>query len=122
VINDKRVNYQVIACVEPTAVSPIDSLGFKLIEHTTLQIFPNVAPVPSLMIALSDSRFYANLTTSIYKFLPVMLRMKDVPRYHGIDERISIQSYEQLINFFYVLIENSDNAHLDLDFYKNDEL
>ncbi len=116
------MSYEVLNCVEPTRVSPIDSLGFKLIEHATLQVFPHVAPVPGLMIALTDSRYYANLTESIYKFAPITLLQKDVARYHGIDERISLKNYEDLINFFYALIDNSDRAHLDLDFYKHGEL
>jgi hypothetical protein len=33
-------------------------------------------------------------------------------RYHGLDERLSVQSYQDLINFFYLLIENTEEAHL----------
>jgi carboxypeptidase PM20D1 len=122
VINDARVHHEMLQCNEPTKISPVDSLGYKLIEHTTLQIFPDVAAIPGVMIALTDSRFYANLTHNIYRFLPIRLYQRDVARYHGIDERISLRNYDDLVNFYYVLMSNSDQAHLHLDFYKNNEL
>lgn len=48
VINDKRIKYEIIDCSEPTKTSPIDSLGYSIIEHTTYQIFPGVSAVPGI--------------------------------------------------------------------------
>ena len=34
-------------------------------------------------------------------------------RYHGVDERISIQNCENLIDFYQLLLENTDKIHLE---------
>ena len=33
-------------------------------------------------------------------------------RLHSYDERISIENYENMINFYFTLIQNTDNVHL----------
>ena len=45
-MNDKRINYKILDCSEPSFVSPSSSLGYTLIDHTTRQIFPDFATVP----------------------------------------------------------------------------
>ena len=42
-------------------------------------------------------------------------------RYHGVNERITIQNYEDMINFYYILINDSDNLHLNNESSKNKE-
>ena len=120
VIGDERIKYEVLDCVQPSSVSPVDSLGFEIVKHSTLQVYPEVMVVPGLMIGVTDSRYYSKLSQSVYKFLPVKICQADVKRYHGVDERISLQNYENMINFYYVLIENSDKAHLEHDFFKSE--
>ena len=46
IINDDRINYEVVQCTEPSPVSPKHSLAFELIEHTTKQIHPDVVAIP----------------------------------------------------------------------------
>ncbi|CAF0724852.1 unnamed protein product [Brachionus calyciflorus] len=118
VMNDKRINYEIIECSEPTSISPIDSLGYSIIEHSTYQIFEGVSALPGIMVALTDSRYYSNLTENIYRYLPIRLKNEDLKRYHGIDERISVQSYEDMINFYYLIFKNTDDLHLN-DLIKN---
>ena len=43
----------------------------------------------------------------IYRFLPLRLKAEDLERIHGIDERIAIKDYANLIGFLARLIENS---------------
>jgi carboxypeptidase PM20D1 len=57
-------------------------------------------------VAASDSRHYAALTKNIYRFLPITLRSEDAKRYHGINERISLQDYERCVRFYLQLIRN----------------
>ena len=114
-IGDPRVQYQVLFCIEPTAISSTTSLGYQMIEHATLQVFPDSIPIPSVMLAMSDSRFYERVSRNIYKYLPFKITNEDLKRFHGLDERISVKSYEDLINFYFLLIENTDQAHLSDD-------
>jgi carboxypeptidase PM20D1 len=55
----------------------------------------------------TDSRHYADLTNSIYRFTPMWVHPEDLDRVHGINERISIEGYEQAVRFYMQLIRNS---------------
>jgi hypothetical protein len=38
-----------ITCVEPSSISPTNSLSYSLIKHSVMQLFPNAAPIPSII-------------------------------------------------------------------------
>ncbi len=58
------------------------------------------------MMANTDTRYYWNLTSSIYRFCPLRLGAEDIKRYHGFDERVSVENYYEIVNFFYRFIIN----------------
>jgi carboxypeptidase PM20D1 len=111
-INDPRVEVRPVAQAvqRPSPVASIDSHGFLTIHKTIRQIFPGVIVAPSLAVAASDSRHFAGLTGNIYKFSPMIVNAKDVARLHGINERIAIDNYVQMIKFYRQLIVNSQAA------------
>ena len=93
--------------VEPSAVSDIEGASFQLIHRTIRQAIPEALVAPALLVAGTDSSHYASLTKNIYRFLPITLRSEDAKRYHGINERISLQDYERCVRFYLQLIRNS---------------
>jgi carboxypeptidase PM20D1 len=92
---------------EPSGVSDIESPTFKLLQRTIRETAPTAIVAPALLVGATDSRHYAALTRNIFRFLPITLNIEDTKRYHGIDERISIQDYERCVNFYARLIRNS---------------
>lgn len=100
---------------EPSPIAPFceDCYGFQLIKQSVLQVYPGTVVVPSTFLAASDSRWYTNLTNSIYKFSAIAVHLDEMKRFHGHDERISLKNYENLINFYHHLIQNSDAERLD---------
>ena len=52
---------------------------------------------PGIMIANTDTRHYQNLTENTFRFSPTLLQKSDLDRFHGIDERISVENYVQVI-------------------------
>ncbi len=92
---------------EPSFVSDTDSPSFSALEHTIRQVFPKVIVAPGLVMGATDSRHYADLTQSIYRFTPMWLSQEDLDRVHGINERISIEGYERAVRFYMRLIRNS---------------
>jgi carboxypeptidase PM20D1 len=93
--------------MEPSSVSDTEAQSFKLLHRTIRQIAPDTIVAPSLLVAATDSRHYAALTRNIYRFLPITLRPDDAKRYHGVDERISIEDYERCVRFYAQLMRNS---------------
>ncbi len=79
-VGDSRINHEVVSCVEPSAVSPMDSIGYRLLEHLTIALFPDAIVQPSVVPGQTDSRFYSGLTENIYKYLPIRIRNSDLKR------------------------------------------
>jgi len=92
---------------EPSPVSPIDHAGYRTIQQSVRQIFPDAIVAPGLMIAATDSRHFSQVADAVYKFSPVRARAEDLPRFHGTNERISIDNYVEMIQFYHQLLRNA---------------
>ena len=113
VIDDSMVKISPLSVrVEPSGVSVTESNSFKLLHRTVKEIMPEAIVAPFLLIAATDSRHYEALTQNIFRFLPITIRAEDTQRYHGINERISVQDYERCVRFFVQLIRNSTDPLL----------
>jgi carboxypeptidase PM20D1 len=95
---------------EPSKVAATDASGFKLINKTLRQLHPDVIVAPGLMIAATDSRWFDGVADNVYKFSPVRAKPDDLKRFHGTNERISIDNHVELIQFYHQLITNSAPA------------
>jgi carboxypeptidase PM20D1 len=62
---------------------------------------------PGLMVAATDSRHYAGIADNIFRFSPVRANSEDLKRFHGTNERLSIEGYADMIRFYRRLIENA---------------
>lgn len=110
VIGDPRVEVNPLQeRIEPSAVSDIRSSSFALLNQTIRQVAPQALVAPALLVAGTDSRYYQNLSKNIFRFLPITLRPDDVKRYHGVNERVSIEDYERCVRFYAQLIRNSQS-------------
>ncbi|TVR42717.1 MAG: M20 family peptidase [Bacteroidia bacterium] len=107
VISDDRVKVTIVGQnQEPSPVSPINSPGFGIIHKTIRQVFPEVVVNPMLMLGATDSRHYVEVSSNIYRFIPVTVTQEDLARIHGLDERIGIEDFRKAIGFYYLLVKN----------------
>jgi carboxypeptidase PM20D1 len=81
--------------------------SFQALNRTIREIFPDVVVAPGLMLAGTDSRHYAGIADSIFRFSPVRANSDDLKRFHGTNERLSIDGYADMIRFYRRLIENA---------------
>lgn len=112
-INDPRVKVSLLnpdAAQNPSKVSSSESFGFKTIQKTTQQIFPNVVVAPFLVIGATDGRHYQSVCNQIFRFLPLQIQSEGLSRIHGIDERVSKENYLRAIRFYVQLIKNSGKS------------
>jgi carboxypeptidase PM20D1 len=108
VVNDPRVEIRALPGVrEPSRESPIDSASFALLQRTIREVFPGVVVAPYLTIGGTDSRHYMDLTKNVYRFTPIIVDPSDLLRMHGVNERLSVDNYAQVVQFFIQLIKNS---------------
>ena len=93
--------------INPSPVADVDSASFRRLRRTVRQIFPDVVVAPSLVIAGTDTKHYVALADNSYRFLPTRFRKGDIARYHGTNERISVENYAEIIRFYIQLIKNT---------------
>ncbi len=88
---------------EPAPVSNSDSETFHAISTTLRTVFsaPQMVVSPSLVVAATDSRHFAEVADDIYRFSPMLLNGDDLKRIHGVNERIAVDNYRRMIEFYY---------------------
>ncbi len=113
-IADARVTVRPLATTvsEPSPTSPVHSQAFALLHRAIVEVFPDVTAAPTLTLGATDSRHYVDLSGSIYRFLPLRLTLEDSVRIHGIDERVAVENYGEVIGFYMNLIRHADSASL----------
>jgi carboxypeptidase PM20D1 len=112
IVNDPRVHIQLSGqgAKEASSVSDIHSESFKLLQRTISQVFPDTITAPVLVLGGTDTRHYHEISENIYRFLPLRFASKDLARLHGFDERINMDSLEEMIKFYIQLIRNSNKT------------
>jgi len=98
-----RVDRNTASAASP--VSGADTQGYADIESSIRAAFGPLATVPGLTIAATDARHYALAADAAYRINPFKITGDDLERFHGIDERLSIENLERGINFFGDLIQ-----------------
>jgi carboxypeptidase PM20D1 len=92
---------------DPPPVTGTASPSYLALSRTIREVFPDVVVAPGLMVAATDSRHYADIAGNIFRFSPVRANSDDLKRFHGTNERLSIEGYADMIRFYRRLIENT---------------
>ncbi|MGH1359325.1 MAG: M20 family peptidase [Burkholderiaceae bacterium] len=78
--------------------------GYRAIEASALASFGRVITVPGMTIAGTDSRYYTRIAQDAYRFNPFLIDRSDLARFHGIDERLSLENLARGITFYKTLL------------------
>ena len=108
IIDDERIQISQGAFnSEAPGISGTASFGYQQINKTILEVFPGVVTTPNLVVGATDSRYYYELSDQVYRFTPIKINEGNINSFHGIDERIPVEDFENAIRFYVRLIENS---------------
>lgn len=106
-IRNDNINIRVLDRARaPSPVSDTRAAPYQMLRRSIVESFDQALVAPSLFVAASDSRHYHNLTSNIYRFRPIRASHEDRPRVHGVDERIRINNYFEMIRFHIRFIKN----------------
>jgi carboxypeptidase PM20D1 len=101
VIDDPRVSIRILGkAFEPSPVSSTESAAYAHLAKTIRATFPNAVVAPYLVPGATDARHYAPLAENVYRFLPLAMASDDLARFHGLNERISLDDYGRVIRFY----------------------
>ncbi len=102
-IGDERVKVQRLNInAEATPVTSASKSGYKNIDGAIKKSFSQTISAPFLMIGATDSRHFYDVSKDIIKFSPMI----DPIGFHGIDERVSLDSYKTALWFYENLIRD----------------
>jgi len=110
VIDDDRVEIKTKGYFPPPPISPYsnDAVPFQVIANSALEVFPGAHITPGTLIANTDTKHYLHLTDKIYRFSPAFIGKNDTKRFHGFNERISVNNFVQVVEFYHRVIKNAD--------------
>lgn len=96
-INDDRVKITKLPFgAEPGKITDISGETYRKVESIVYGLLDDVVPVPFLMIGATDSRYYDGISDAVIKFLPAI----DPDGFHGINEKVSLEDLNRMINFY----------------------
>jgi carboxypeptidase PM20D1 len=91
---------------EPSAASSTSSHGYRALARAVRQVMPDAVVVPSILLPTTDSRHFLDLTKTVLRFSPIRVTADDLPRIHGVDERVAVANYAEIIRCYAQLIRN----------------
>ena len=95
---------------EASAVSNLSAQSYHVMQGTIRQVFPQSVVAPFVVLAGTDTKHYEDVSSNIYRFIPMRITSEDLGRIHGTNERLGINNLEEIIKFYIQLIRNSNKA------------
>jgi carboxypeptidase PM20D1 len=92
---------------EPSPVSRVDNQAYGILDRTIREVMGDILVTPTLVQGKTDSIHFRDLTDSGYRFIPSRVPALELSSLHGFNERISIDNYVEMINFYIRLLHNS---------------
>ena len=109
-VNDPRVKLAPIdgeLPAEPSARSSVESPNFGMMQKTLAEVYPEAVVAPFVFVAATDSKHFLLLTNDVYRFAPMVLESEDVGRIHGTNERIGVENFARMIDFYCQVMRNA---------------
>lgn len=89
----------------PAPVSDVDGQAYQAFSTAIRQTFADVVVAPYMVSGATDSRHFVDLTDSVFRFNPFYLNEALLNTIHGVDERISVEALEQMVQFYARVIQ-----------------
>lgn len=101
------IKAEVLVSPHPSKVSATDSDAYRIIEQTAKEMFDGFLITPYLMVATTDSRWFAHISDGVYLFEPFRSLREDYQKIHAAGERLDIDSLCEGVEFFIRLVKKA---------------
>ncbi len=111
IIADSAVRVSILddVAIKASPVSPHDSEPFKRLAASVKAIYPDAVVSPYLVLGATDARYFYSISDHVYRFSPFPMEKEDLPRIHGINERVSIKGFKNSVDFYATLLKDWGN-------------
>jgi carboxypeptidase PM20D1 len=107
IIDDDRVEVIVEYGINPSPVSPTDSMGYKLLARMIRGFDDNILVAPYLIQGGTDARYFHAVSPNVYRFIMARATPETLRQVHGIDERIPVDDYLTAVRFYHAVIRQA---------------
>lgn len=111
-INDERVTLTALGHPrEPSPVSDRHSAAYARIERSLREVQggKEMVVTPYLTLGATDGRSFCGIADNVYRFLAIPGNEQDIKSMHGVNERIAVSGYRDLVRFYIQYLRNSGN-------------
>ena len=105
VVDDPLVEISYEAWDEMPPVAEYPGSGYGVIQAAIESVYPDAVVVPSMLMAVTDTRHYIDLVDNQYRFHGVKMATSQATSIHGTDEYVDVDSYEKSIEIARLMIE-----------------
>jgi len=95
---------------EASPAGRADGPGFAALRRSIEQTDADAIVVPGLVVGATDLRHYADVIDARYNFVPGLLQAEDLERIHGVDERVSVGEFANMVRFYRQFLKNATGA------------
>lgn len=103
-VADPLVRLEVMHPNEPSPVSPVSGPAWQLVRATIEATYPGTIVTPYVMMAASDSRYFARISDFVYRFSPFEMSTNERATLHAVDERMHVSTLLLGVQFYTRLI------------------
>ncbi len=97
----------------PSEFSSVDSEAWNTLTGVVGEVFPEAIVAPYVLMAMTDSRFFAGSAGDVYRFSPFVVDDDSLNGAHGTNESVRVDDAQRAVTFFVRLIAVSA-LHRDL--------
>ena len=101
---------EVAALPGANAASPVSDVSapvYERLNQTIREVYPGAVVAPFLVVGATDARHFAGLTPNVYRFLPIAVEKRELGKFHGTNENVSIDNYARCVQFYAQFIRNT---------------
>lgn len=108
IIDDPKVTVRALpGGHDPSRPASTNSAGYRALVSVLRATYPHAQVASGLVLGATDGRFYEGVAETTLRFTPMTMRAADLARFHGNDERVSIEDYMRAIGFYERLISRA---------------
>ena len=105
-IDDPEVTVEPLPGIrEASTVSNTEGDGYRLLTQVIGESFPGIITAPYLVVGGTDSRHYLPITDNVFRFIPIRMGPDDMARFHGTNERVSVENMGEAVAFYVRLMK-----------------
>lgn len=109
-VDDPQVDVEIFNDArEPSFVSDTNTDGYSMLSDAIVASFDAQLIAPYLVVGGTDSRHYSEVADDIYRFIPIVMGKNDMARFHGTNERITVDNMGRAVEFYGRLLEAAGN-------------